>query len=338
MGESAENAGQRERMEVLSRAVIARCRAMGFALAGVCECSPSEHAEHVRAWFAQGRHGSMAYLARLGEERLDPRRVLPEARAIIVVADQYAPRGDASPVKRDGVGRVARYAHGEDYHVLIKDRLHALRDELIAEHPGEHFRAFCDTAPILEREHAQRAGLGWIGKNTLLIHPRLGSYTLLGGLLTSLPLVPPREQERHEDHCGSCTRCIDACPTGAISAYSVDASRCISYLTIERREPTPPDLREKVSDWIFGCDVCQEVCPHNAPVRAAADDERYAPRVNDAYRGPRRGLDLLAVLGWTAEDRARELRGSAMKRATLEMIRRNAATAMENQRRAAGEA
>jgi epoxyqueuosine reductase len=118
----------------------------------------------------------------------------------------------------------------------------------------------------------------------------------------------------------------------------VDASRCISYLTIERREPTPADLREKVGDWIFGCDVCQEVCPHNAPVRAGADDHRYVPRVNDAYRGPRRGLDLLAVLGWSAEDRARELRGSAMKRATLEMIRRNAATAMENQRRAAGEA
>ncbi len=320
-------------MEALSREILARCSGMGFALAGVCAASPSEHAEHVRSWFAAGRHGSMAYLPRLGEERIDPRRVLPEARAIIVVADQYAPRGDTPPAATPGEGRVARYAQGEDYHEVIKDRLHGLCDALRREHPGEHFRAFCDTAPVLEREHAQRAGLGWIGKHTLLIHPRLGSYTLLGGVLTSLALVPPREQERHDDHCGTCTRCIDACPTGAISPYSVDASRCISYLTIERREPTPTDLREKIGDWVFGCDVCQEVCPHNAPVRAGADDARYSPRVNDAYRGDRRTLDLLAVLGWNAADRSRELRGSAMKRATLEMLQRNAAAVLENQRR-----
>src|SRR5262249_20142541 len=136
-------------------------------------------------------------------------------------------------------------------------------DSLRERFPAEQFRAFVDTAPVMEREHAARAGLGWIGKHTLIIHPRLGSYMLLGGVLTTMDIPAPAAQRRVTDHCGTCTRCIDACPTAAITPYSVDATRCISYLTIEHRGEIDPALHEGIGDWLFGCDVCQEVCPHN---------------------------------------------------------------------------
>jgi epoxyqueuosine reductase len=222
---------------------------------------------------------------------------------------------------------VARYARGDDYHVVMKERLHALCDGLRADHPDSELRAFVDTAPVLEREHAARAGLGWIGKHTLLIHPRLGSWMLLGGVLTTLDLAPPPEQGSVNDHCGACTRCIDACPTGAISPYSVDGSRCISYLTIERRGPVDPVLAPLIGDRIFGCDVCQEVCPHNSARSAPPNADAL---VRDDYAPRRPILDAEAVTGWSAADRARELSGSALKRATLDMIKRNAAIVIRN--------
>lgn len=270
----------------------------------------------------------MSYLARNVEARSDPCELLPGVRSVIMVADLYASRDDnIDEPLLPGHGRIARYARGRDYHVVIKKRLHALCDRLRAEHPGAGFRAFVDTAPVLEREYAARAGLGWIGKHTLLIHPRLGSYLLLGGVLTTLELQPPSEQEEVPDHCGTCTRCIDACPTRAISERSVDASRCISYLTIERREPVAPEFYEKIGTWLYGCDICQEVCPHNSTRAAGVGPAgsvppEYAP-VNDSF-------DLLEVLGWREEDRAREFRGRALKRATLDMMKRNAAIVLKN--------
>jgi len=305
----------------------------GFARAGVCDARPIEHAEELRAWLEAGRHAEMSWLADRVEQRIDPARVLPGASSMILVADQYATRQDpasSEPIE-DAVGTseggVARYARGRDYHKVIKRRLHALCDALRERFPVESFRAFTDTAPIMEREHALRAGLGWIGKHTLLIDPDLGSYTLLGGILTTLHLEPPVEQRRVADHCGTCTRCIDACPTDAITPYAVDASRCISYLTIEHRSPIDPSLHEPMGRWLFGCDVCQEVCPHNAPRRGDATRDG---EVNPAYEADRRGFDVLQVLGWSEEDRRSAFTGSAMKRARLEMMKRNAAVVAGN--------
>jgi epoxyqueuosine reductase len=209
----------------------------------------------------------------------------------------------------------------------MKARLNRLADGLRLRFPEHQFRAFVDTAPVLEREYAARAGLGWIGRHTLLIHPRLGSYTLLGGIFTTLQIQGPPDQTAVPDHCGTCTRCIDACPTGAIEPYSVEASRCISYLTIERRASIAPEFHEKIGDWLYGCDICQEVCPHNSPRPA----ESRPPAPHTAYAPRHASLSLLEVLGWTEQDRARVFQGSAMKRATLAMMKRNALLVAANQ-------
>lgn len=322
--------------------VIDRCRSLGFALAGVCEARDSEYPDQFRNWIAERRHGEMAYLARNVEARLSPSVLMPGASSIIVVADQYAARGDskggvaaATESNPDAVvGRIARYAQGDDYHEVMKSRLHTLCDELRSAHPDEQFRAFVDTAPVLEREHAVRAGLGWIGRNSLLIHPRLGSWLFLGGVLTSLRLHADAAPMPVPDHCGSCTRCIDACPTGAIAPSdgprSVDGSRCISGLTIEQRGPIDPGFHRMIGDWFYGCDVCQEVCPHNSrrdpSVDVGTPHPDYTPR--------RSGFDMLQVLGWTELDRRTAFRNSAMKRAKLGMLHRNAAIVVGNSRHA----
>lgn len=299
---------------------------LGFAVVGVTDARRSEHESHVRAWLADGKQGEMAYLERNLEVRLEPGRLLEGCRSIICVADAYA--DDVEPTE---AGRVARYAAGRDYHKVLKKKLHELADRLREVYPEAEFRACVDTAPLLEREHAVRAGLGWIGKHTLLIHPRHGSWLLLGCLLTTLD-VETSEQSGYEvptvapvDHCGSCTRCIDACPTGCISPYEVDASRCISYLTIEKRTPFTQEQADAVDGWMAGCDICQEVCPHNTsghrevlPIR-----EDYAPR------GHAGGLDPEAVAGWDETDRLRALAGTALTRLTLEMLHRNARALLE---------
>ena len=300
--------------------IIAACREAGFADAGVCSCEPSAWGDAFRAWLARGEAGSMGYLSQHVETRLDPSRLLDNARSVVMVADQYASRDDPpDPPIGARHGRIARYARGADYHTQIKKRLHTVCDRLRTAHPGHEFRAFTDTAPVLERELAQRAGLGWVAKHTLLISPLRGSYFFLGGFVTTLSAQPPPEQRVSADHCGTCTRCIDACPTNAITPYSVDASRCISYLTIERRLPIDERFHEPIGDWLFGCDICQEVCPHNRPA-----DHGRAGLAHDAYKPARDSFDLLDVLGWNQDDRRSAFRSTALKRATLAMIKRNA--------------
>ncbi len=313
-----------------------QCRSLGFALWGVCDAAPPGRAGDLIKWLEAGKHGSMSWLARNVEERTDPARLLPGARSVILVADLYARRGESDPPAAQGApprGRIARYARGRDYHKVMKRRLLRLCDSLRADHPEAKFRAFVDTAPVLERDLAARAGLGWIGKHTLLINARLGSYFLLGGVLTTLDLSPPPAQRPVADHCGTCTRCIDACPTDAITPYSVDARRCISYLTIEHREPIEPAFFPAIGDWIFGCDICQEVCPHNAgrqqaPGNRQQEESELAPTAEYAPRHD--SFDLLEVLGWTEADRRRAFESSALKRARLDMMKRNALIAAAN--------
>ncbi len=298
---------------------IQQCLDAGFALAGVCEAQPIDAQREFTDWLAQGKQGSMAWLADDLDTRLDPSKLIPGARSVIVVADQYAERGAASAGEpphdpTNPTAKVARYAQGPDYHVRMKKRLYALCDQWREQHPGHTFRGFVDILPVMERVHASRASLGWIGKHTLLIHPILGSYFSLGGILTTLPIAPPPDQQPEPDHCGTCTRCIDACPTQAITPYSVDASRCISYLTVEHRGEVDPRFFAPMGDWLFGCDICQDVCPHNS-ARGEAPRSREGLITN---------LPLLNVLAWTAADRARVLSGTAIKRATLAMLKRNA--------------
>ncbi len=209
----------------------------------------------------------------------------------------------------------------------MKQRLHTLCDELSQRYPEERFRACVDTAPVLEREHAQRAGLGAVGKNTLLIQPGRGSYLLLGEIITTLSLETSDSLQDH-DPCSTCTRCIDACPTDAITPWSVDATRCISYLTIEHRSEIDAEYHEAIGDWIFGCDICQEVCPHNQPTRRSRTQ-----RIDEAYSERHTGFDLLDVLNWSESDRREAFSQSSMKRAKLGMMKRNALIAAGNKLR-----
>ncbi len=327
--------------------MLGLARELGFGLVGIALAEPSGHGEVVREWIAEGRHGEMGYLADHLDVRLDPGKLVEGARSVICVADFYPAKAGLEPRGPGPYGRIARYAFGDDYHKTIKKRLHKLADTLAEEHPGEKFRSTVDTAPILEREFAAAAGLGWIGKHTLLIHPRLGSYMLLGTVVTTLelersegagypaPLVPPT------DHCGTCTRCIDACPTGCISESgprAVDATRCISYLTLEHRSEIDEGLHEKMGDWVAGCDVCQEVCPHNGSrgfgVRDQGGEEAGLDvlGIHPAYtpRPPAPGIGLLEILNWTEADRREALKGSAIKRVKLGMFKRNALIAAGN--------
>ena len=327
--------------------VIALAQEHGFALAGIAPAEPTRYAEALDAWLADGKHGEMHYLANNVEVRVDPRAILPGAQAVICVADFHlTPIMDGNlPAASVNVptGRIARYAWGDDYHKVMKKQLHALADELRRRWPEYEYRAAVDTAPILEREHAARAGMGWIGKHTLLIHPSLGSYMLLGEIVTTMALGPACDCAPSEtldgpvipNHCGTCTRCIDACPTDCITPYSVDASRCISYLTLEHRSAIDESLFEPMGDWLAGCDVCQDVCPYNNP---ATHTERWSEqlRVQENLRNeyglrpPAPAISLLEVLNWSAEDRQKALTGSALKRIKLDMWHRNALIAAGN--------
>jgi epoxyqueuosine reductase len=262
----------------------------------------------------------MGYLAapRAVERRRDPRAILPACRSILVVGANYLP-----PV--EPLHYVAAYAAGQDYHDVLPGRLAGLVDSLQAYvgRPIAH-RIYTDTGPILERELAQRAGLGWIGKNTCLIHPEQGSYFFLAEVLLDLELVP--DEPFPSDHCGSCTRCLEACPTQCILPdRTLQADRCISYLTIELKGPIPADLRPMLGDWIFGCDVCQQVCPWNQRFARPTADPAFQPRpwLQQA------GLD--GVLQLEADSYRRELRGSPLKRPGLVGLQRNSAVAAGNQ-------
>lgn len=305
------------------------CRDQGFALAGVARVAPTQREHELRQWVAVGAHGSMDWFREQLEDRMDLRRVLREARSVLMVADQYAVRGEAEQPLPPGHAKIARYARGRDYHRLMKKRLHAMADLLRERYPGNKFRSFVDTAPVLEREQALRCGLGWVAKNTMIIHPRLGSYFLLGGFATSLELDPPDPQVPSliDDACGTCTRCIEACPTGAITPYAVDASRCVSYLTIERKVTIPPEFHAAIGDWIYGCDICQEVCPHNSPRAWTPESSEI---IRPEYRSERAGLDLSEVMAWDDEARRTAFRQSPMKRADLMQMVRNAVIAAGN--------
>lgn len=292
---------------------------VGFTACGITDLSPNAHAAPLDAWLAAGRHGTMRYMARQATVRRHPALAWGEARSIVVVLDNYY----TSPQYASGEARVARYAQGDDYHGVARDKLKMIADRIMAAAGGGSFKYYVDAGPLPERELARRAGLGWIGKNTMLIHPRHGSYTFIACLLTDLELEPDAPFEA--DRCGTCRRCLDACPTDAFVAPRVlDATRCISYLTIESRDDIPEALRPQVGDNLFGCDICQDVCPWNLKFARPTPEPRYrAPQLDG-----RPSLEALSRIDDPTF--ATAFGRTAMRRAGARGLRRNALVVLEN--------
>ncbi len=297
--------------------------ALGFDLCGVAPAEAVPDAGRVREWVARGYGGDMGYLPRTARLREDVRRVLPSARSVVVTGTVYnTNRPYSIEIADAGEALVSRYAWGEDYHDIIGRRLDSLLGWMRAQHPSPFdARAFVDVGPVHERAYAERAGIGWIGKHGCLINPGLGSWLFLAEIVCSMPLAPDQPAV---DRCGACTRCLDACPTGAIvEPHVLDATRCVSYLTIELRRRIPEPLREGIGAHVFGCDVCQDVCPWNRSA-ATSDDPAWQPR--PALDRPR-----LADL-WRRSDEglAGLTQGSALARAGVTSLRRNLAVALGN--------
>ena len=305
----------------LEHRIRAQAYGLGFDLAGITTLGEVATADSFERWLDRGYAGEMHYLPNRRAERRDTRVPYAGAVSAIVVAMDYGGRESSGPV--------ARYARGDDYHDVMVDRLRELHRWLERD-LGRDVRgkAYVDTGPILERDLARKAGLGWFGKNTMLVNPRIGSFFFLGALLVELELEADEPFEA--DRCGTCTRCIDACPTGAIVAErELDAMKCISYLTIELRGPIPVDLRAKVGELVYGCDICQDVCPWNVRfARELPAESSYAPRHSLAGKDARQlARDLL---GMPQEEFSRAFSGSPMKRAKLRGLKRNAAVVLGN--------
>lgn len=301
---------------VTSRAVKERALFEGFHKVGVISAGPlEEETPRLKEWLARGYHGDMSWMARDVEKRLNPLELFPPARSIVVVAlNYYTPNQHQED---SATGKVSRYAWGDDYHEVLKSKLESLLEWIREQEPEAAGKICVDIQPTLDKAWAVRAGLGWIGKHSNVITPEYGSWVFIGELLLNLELEP--EAEPIEDHCGTCTLCIDACPTHAIAEpYVVDSNKCISYATIELRTPELPGvIQEGLSGWLYGCDICQDVCPWNR-FETATDEPRFAAREGNV------NADLEEILALTPETYAARFRGSAMKRAKLAGLQRNA--------------
>jgi epoxyqueuosine reductase len=305
-----------------SQQVKDHARSLGFDLCGIAPVDEFPELAFLDEWLDRGYAGEMAWMARTADRRRDARAVMPQAESVIVTATLYNTDRPYSVDRPPGVARISRYAWGDDYHDVLKPRLDGLVAWMRAASP-QPFDAltYVDTGPVQERVYAQYAGLGWIGKNTCLINAELGSWLFLGVVITSLKLEPDTQGL---EQCGTCTRCLEACPTGALVEPGVlDSTRCVSYLTIELRSPIPEPLRPALGAHVYGCDICQDVCPYNRP----------APVSTDPHWQPRPGLDAprLEELSQRSDDELRRsIKGSAMTRAKVAGLRRNVAVAMDN--------
>jgi epoxyqueuosine reductase len=286
---------------------------LGFSACGIAEAGYlADDAARLERWLSEGFQGEMGYMARNAAKRTDPGQLLPGARSVISVLMNYKP-GIEQP--EESQYRVSKYAYGKDYHFVIRERLYRLILKLTERIGKFRARAFTDSAPVLDRAWAARSGLGWIGKNTCLIHPKLGSFVFIGEIITDLEL--DYDTVRINDLCGGCTRCIDACPTAAITeARNVDARKCISYFTIEFKGSLPAEYRERFNNWIFGCDICQDVCPWNR--KSSPNNIDVLSPVKGLMDMDREKWERLDLPGFEAI-----FEGSAMQRAGFDGLRRN---------------
>lgn len=305
--------------EELTRDLKAEARRLGFAACGVAEATRlDDDARRLEEWLTNGHHASMAWMENHFEKRVDPRRLVEGARSVVSVLENYFHPAE----ERASAGKISRYARGDDYHDVMKEKLYALYnwlDERVGDISG---RAFVDSAPVLDKAWAKRSGLGWIGKHSNLLNRSIGSYFFIGEIIVDVPLS---YDSPIDDYCGTCTRCIDACPTDAIyKPYAVDANRCISYWTIEHRgDDIPENLGREFGSWIFGCDICQEVCPWNKFKQPSAE-ARYQPRpgATDTSLHEWQEIDL--------DEFRRRFAKSPVKRAKYEGFRRNVRVALRN--------
>jgi len=289
-------------------------RELGFSFCGISKAEfLADEAPLLEAWLQRGYQGKMHYLENHFDKRLDPTLLVPGAKSVVSLVYNYFPK---QSLNHDGTFRIARYAYGEDYHTVVRDKLKIFLDTLREKVGDVQGRAFVDSAPVMERAWAARGGVGWTGKNSLLLNREMGSYFFLAELIIDLPLDADGPAK---DYCGSCTACIDACPTDAITEpYVVDGSKCISYFTIELKEEIPADVKGKFDNWIFGCDICQEVCPWN----------RFAKPHSEPRFEPNTALASMTENEWreiTAEVFTKVFRDSAVQRTKLEGLRRNIA-------------
>jgi epoxyqueuosine reductase len=304
---------------------------LGFDAVGIAPVQPSEHIHAYARWVRAGHAGEMSYLTREDAvaKRGNPGLVVPGARSAVVVAKNYYPGNDSTSDDAPDRAVFARYARNDDYHEVLTPRLIELQERISAELLPVHGRAYFDTGPVLERELARRAGIGWAGRNTMLIRPGAGSYFFLGVILLDVEMA--YDTPFGADHCGTCTRCIGGCPTGALlgrdehGAPVMDARRCISYLTIEMKGPIPRNQRELIGNRIYGCDICQEVCPHNSP--------KFVQITDEAAFWPRRGVHgerLIELMGMDQAEFSRRFKGSPVKRTKRRGLLRNVAVALGN--------
>jgi epoxyqueuosine reductase len=313
----------RARKVITSESIKNKARELGFDLCGIAPAGSFAELSFFEDWIRKGYAGDMAYLERSAHKRADVRHVMPGARSVIVTGTIYNTDRPYSIECADReTAQIARYAWGDDYHDVLKARLDALVEWMRDVSPdGFEARAYVDTGPVQERVYAQYAGLGWIGKNTCLINSELGSWLFLAEVICTLPLEPDQPVF---DQCGSCTLCLEACPTGAIvGPHVLDATRCISYLTIELRGEIPAEYRAAIGNRVYGCDICQEVCPYN----------QTPPQSSDAAWQPRPALDLPKLVElWRRPDSQLRtaIKGSAMTRAKVGGLRRNVAVAIRN--------
>ncbi len=319
----------------LTSRLKAKARELGFALSGVAPATNADGFPRFRDWLARGYAGEMSYLRTQGDAREHPRSILETVRSVLMVGMEYAyGAGGVSPLcafeancadVSQGAyaprsGKLAAYAQGPDYHRYIWDRLNALAAWLEAEAPGSRTEAVADTAPLLERDFARRAGLGWVGKNTMLINRRRGSFFFLGAVLTDLDLAT--DAPFATAHCGTCTACLDACPTKAFpQPFVLDAAKCISYLTVELRSAIPVELREPMGNWLYGCDVCQDVCPWNSKPREG---------VAFPHNAELAALDPIELLGLSADQFRERFKRTSLWRNRRAGLLRNAAIVLGN--------
>lgn len=304
-------------MTSLSAKIRQKTIEIGFHKVGIVEAAPLiDEGKLLNNWLGKGFHGEMAWMEREPEKRSDPRLLFPEARSVIVVALNYFTKH-----KHDddaGKGKISRYAWGDDYHDVVREKLNELLAWIKSENSNADGKICVDTAPMMDKAWAVRAGLGWIGKHSNLITTELGSWVFIGEILLNLELE--YDTKIVEDHCGTCTACLDACPTSAIvKPYVVDSRKCISYATIELRDETlPADVAANMEGWLYGCDICQDVCPWNR-FEAPTSETRFEPREDET------SLDLDEILSLTPEGYAERFRRTAIKRAKLPGLKRNAA-------------
>ncbi|MFT7054915.1 MAG: epoxyqueuosine reductase [Roseivirga sp.] len=286
---------------------------LGFDFCGISKAEfLADEAPRLESWLKNGNHGNMGYMENHFDKRLDPSKLVPGAKSVVSLLFNYYPEKDLAEEHPENL-KLAKYAYGEDYHFVIKDRLKTFMSILKEEIGEVEGRVFVDSAPVMERQWAEKGGLGWVGKNTLLINKEKGSFFFLAELILDLELEPDGPIK---DYCGTCTRCIDACPTDAITPYQLDANKCISYLTIELKESIPTAFEGKMENWLFGCDICQDVCPWN----------RFSSSHKETSLLPKEGLLELFNKNW--EDLTEEVfksvfKKSAVKRTKIEGLKRN---------------